>query len=202
MLGRHAHGAATRVLGPPARLLVRAGVRPDAVTVVGTVGVVAGALLLYPRGELWWGTVVVAVFALGDVLDGAMARVSGRGSDWGAYLDSTLDRVADAAVLSGLVVWFLGEGGRPIDGYLALGCLVTGFLVPYARARAGQLGWSVEAGVAERADRLLAVLLATGLTALVLPAWVLTVVLGLVLLASCATVVQRMSSVRRRALVG
>ena len=202
MLGRHAHGAATRLLGAPARTLLRAGVRPDVVTVVGSLGVVAGALLLYPRGELWWGSVVVAVFALGDVLDGAMARISGRTSDWGAYLDSTLDRVADAAVLAGLVVWFLGKGDRPLDGYLALGCLVAGFLVPYARARAGQLGWSVDDGLAERADRLLAVLLAAGLTGLFLPPWVLTAVLALVLVASTATVVQRMASVHHRTPVG
>lgn len=200
MLGRHAHEAATRLLDAPARLLLHLRVRPDMVTVLGTLGVVAGALLFYPRGELWWGSVVVGVFALGDLLDGAMARRSGRTRPWGAYLDSTLDRLADAAVLAGLVVWFLGAGGRPLDGYLALGCLVAGFLVPYTRARAGALGWSVEGGVAERADRLVAVLVTTGLTGLFLPAWVLTVVLALVLVASCATVAQRMAQVRRQAL--
>ena len=202
MLPRRVREAAARVLTPVAAALLRAGVRPDAVTVVGTAGVVAGALLLYPRGELWWGSVVVGLFALGDVVDGTMARLSGTAGPWGGYLDSTLDRVADGAVLGGLAVWFLGAGGRPLDGYLALGCLVAGSVVSYSRARAGSLGWHVDGGLAERADRLVWLLLATGFTGLLLPAWVLTAVLALVLAASCVTVVQRMTAARRQALVG
>ncbi|AXH95306.1 phosphatidylinositol phosphate synthase [Ornithinimicrobium avium] len=202
MLMRRGRGAATTVLAPVAAVLLRLGVRPDAVTVVGTVGVVAGALLLFPRGELWWGSVVVGLFALCDVVDGVMARLSGTAGPWGGYLDSTLDRVADGAVLGGLAVWFLGTGGRPLDGYLALGCLVVGSVVSYARARAGSFGWEVTGGLAERADRLVWVLVATGLTGLFLPAWVLTAVLALVLAASTVTVAQRMTAARRQALLG
>lgn len=202
MLPRRTRAAAARVLTPVAAVLLRAGVRPDVVTVAGTLGVVVCALLLYPRGELWWGSVLVGFFALGDVLDGTMARLSGTASPWGGYLDSTLDRVADGAVLAGLAVWFLGAGARPVDGYLALGCLVAGSVVSYSRARAGSLGWRVEGGLAERADRLVWLLLATGLTGLGLPAWVLTAVLALVLAASCLTVLQRMTAARRQALVG
>lgn len=202
MLMHRCRGVATTVLTPVATVLLRLGVRPDTVTVVGAVGVVAGALLLFPRGELWWGSVVVGVFALGDALDGLMARLSGTASPWGGFLDSTLDRVADAVVLVGLAVWFLGAGDRPLDGYLALGCLVAGSVVSYTRARAGALGWDVGGGLAERADRLVWVLLTAGLTGLFLPAWVLTAVLALVLAASGVTVAQRMTAARSQALVG
>ena len=200
MLNRYARGTFTRVFGPLARLLLRLGIHPDLVTVVGTLGVVVGALWFYPRGELWWGTLFITAFVFADLVDGTMARISGRASPWGAYLDSTLDRLGDAAVFGGLVLWFLGPGGRPVDGYLALACLVLGFLVSYAKARAESLGWRCEGGVAERADRLVAVLVTTGFTGLFLPGWVLTVVLALLALASLVTIVQRMGMVRRQAL--
>ncbi len=202
MLNRYARGAFTRVFTPLARLLLRLGVHQDVVTVVGTLGVVVGALGFYPRGELWWGTLFITAFVFADLVDGTMARLGGRSSRWGAYLDSTLDRLGDAAVFGGLVLWFLGDGDRPLDGVLALGCLVTGFLVSYAKARAEAFGWVCEGGIAERADRLVAVLVATGLTGLFLPAWVLTVVLALLLAASLVTVVQRMAAVRSQALAG
>ncbi|MFB9732574.1 MULTISPECIES: phosphatidylinositol phosphate synthase [Ornithinimicrobium] len=200
MLNRYARGTFTRVFGPLARLLLRLGIHPDLVTVVGTLGVVVGALWFYPRGELWWGTLFITAFVFADLVDGTMARISGRASPWGAYLDSTLDRLGDAAVFGGLVLWFLGPGGRPVDGYLALACLVLGFLVSYAKARAESLGWRCEGGIAERADRLVAVLVTTGFTGLFLPGWVLTVVLALLALASLVTIVQRMGMVRRQAL--
>ena len=200
MLNRYARGTFTRVFGPLARLLLRLGIHPDLGTVVCTLGVVVGALWFYPRGELWWGTLFITAFVFADLVDGTMARISGRASPWGAYLDSTLDRLGDAAVFGGLVLWFLGPGGRPVDGYLALACLVLGFLVSYAKARAESLGWRCEGGIAERADRLVAVLVTTGFTGLFLPGWVLTVVLALLALASLVTIVQRMGMVRRQAL--
>jgi CDP-diacylglycerol---glycerol-3-phosphate 3-phosphatidyltransferase len=202
MLNRYARGAFTRVFTPLARLLLRLGVHQDVVTAVGTLGVVVGALWFYPRGELWWGTLFITVFVFADLVDGTMARIAGRSSPWGAYLDSTLDRLGDAAIFGGLVLWFLGEGDRPVDGWLALGCLVAGFLVSYAKARAEGCGWECRGGIAERADRLVAVLVATGLTGLFLPAWVLTAVLAVLLGASLVTVLQRMLMVRRQALAG
>jgi CDP-diacylglycerol---glycerol-3-phosphate 3-phosphatidyltransferase len=200
MLNKLARGTFSRLFTPLARLLLRLGVHPDAVTVVGTLGVVVGALAFYPRGELFWGTIFITVFVFSDLVDGTMARLSQRASQWGAFLDSTLDRLGDAAVFGGLVIWFLGAGQRPVDAYLALACLVLGFLVSYSKARAESLGWRCEGGIAERADRLVAVLVATGLTGLFLPAWVLTVVLAALAVASLVTVLQRMTMVRRQAL--
>ncbi len=190
----------TRLLTPPARALLDAGVSPDAVTVVGTVGVVAGALVCYPRGQLFAGTLIVTAFVFSDTLDGTMARLSGRTSSWGAFLDSVLDRIADAAVFGGLVLWYAGGGDAMTTAALALLCLALGAVVSYAKARAEGLGMTADVGIAARTDRLVAVLLATGLVGLGLPDVVLTVVLGLLALASAWTVWQRVAEVRRQVL--
>jgi CDP-diacylglycerol--glycerol-3-phosphate 3-phosphatidyltransferase len=129
-----------------------------------------------------------------------MARASGRSSSWGAYLDSTLDRVGDAAVFGGLVLWYTGGGDDRLTAVLALACLVLGGVVSYAKARAEGLGMTANVGIAERADRLVAVLVTTGFVGLGLPDVVLTVVLALLALASLVTVVQRMLEVRGQAL--
>lgn len=196
----HLRTGAGRVFGPVADALLRAGVSPDAVTVVGTLGVVVTALWAYPTGHLLTGTLVIAVFVLSDLVDGLMARRSGRSGPWGAFLDSTLDRFGDAAVFTGLLLWLAGRGDDEVGAVLALACLVLGSIVPYARARAEGLGMTASVGIAERADRLALVLVAAALVGLGLPTVVLTVVLGLLAVASLVTVVQRMVVVRRQVL--
>jgi CDP-diacylglycerol---glycerol-3-phosphate 3-phosphatidyltransferase len=202
MLNRFARALFTRLLTPVARALLGVGISPDVVTLVGTIGVCVGALAFYPRGAFFWGTVVITLFVFSDTVDGIMARMSGRSSAWGAYLDSTLDRVGDAAVFGGLVLYYAGRtGGRSqLMSSLALACLVLGGVVSYARARAEGLGMRADVGIAERADRLVAVLLTTGLVGLGLPEVFLLVVLALLALASLVTVVQRVLTVRRQAL--
>src|SRR5690625_3254509 len=101
---RHLRPLFGRLLLPLGRLLARLGVTPTMITLLGALGVVASALFFYPRGQLYVGSVFITVFALLDMLDGAVARASGNESKWGAFLDSTLDRLSDAAILSGLVV--------------------------------------------------------------------------------------------------
>ena len=98
------------VLAPIVNLLLRLGVSPDVVTLVGTLGVAAGALAFYPRGELLVGTLVVVAFVFSDMVDGAMARKSGRASTFGSFWDSTLDRIGDAAIFGGLALYFAGPG--------------------------------------------------------------------------------------------
>lgn len=167
-------------------------------TVTGTLVVVVAALWLFPTGHLLAGTLVIAVFTLTDSLDGVMARRAGRSGPWGAFLDSTLDRFADAAIFSGLVLWFIGRGDDRATAVLALACLVLGSLVPYARARAEGLGMTAAVGIAERADRLVLVLVGTVLVGLGLPVAVLTVVLAILAIASAVTVGQRVATVRRQ----
>lgn len=208
MLNKYARAFFTGLFTPVARLLLRLGVSPDVVTLVGTIGVCVGALAFYPRGEFFWGTVVITLFVFSDMVDGIMARTSQRSSSWGAFLDSTLDRVGDAAVFSGLLLWYADqEGGRAqAMELLALACLVLGSVVPYARARAEGLGMTASVGIAERADRLVSVLVTTGLVGLYeltgfgLPEVVLLVVLAALTAASFVTVVQRMLTVRSQAL--
>jgi len=197
MFGR-LRAVVTKLFTPIAAFLLRIGVSPDAVTIVGTLGVVGSALWLFPTGHLFAATMAIMVFAFSDALDGVMARQAGRSGPWGAFLDSTLDRLADAAIFTGLIVWFVRtDSSWGIAAGLA--CLVLGSVVPYARARAEGLGMTASVGIAERADRLVVTLVATGLVGLGLPVAVLVVVLALLAVASAVTVVQRMATVRRQA---
>jgi len=200
MLNKYARALFTTIFTPVARLFLKLGISPDVVTIAGTLGVCFGALAFYPRHEFFWGTVVITLFVFSDTVDGVMARMSGRSGRWGAYLDSTLDRFGDSAIFGGLVLWYAGRGDDFLMAGLALACLILGSVVSYAKARAEGLGFSADVGIAERADRLVAVLVTTGLVGLGLPEVVLTVVLALLAVASLVTVVQRMLMVRRQAL--
>jgi CDP-diacylglycerol---glycerol-3-phosphate 3-phosphatidyltransferase len=191
-----------RLITPVARLLLRMGVGPDVVTFVGTVGVSVGALAFFPRGELAVGVLVVTAFVFSDMVDGQMARLSGRESAWGAFLDSTLDRIGDAAVFAGLVLWFAGGGDALWLAGLALYCLVMGNLTSYARARAEALGMQAKVGVAERSDRLVVILVATFFAGVLDFLPLLVGALLLLAVASTVTVAQRMLVVRRQALAG
>ena len=202
MLNRYLRDGLYRLLTPIANGLIRLGVSPDVVTVVGTLGVCFGALAFYPRHEFFWGTVVITLFVFADNVDGLMARTLGRSGPWGAFLDSVLDRLGDAAVFGGLVLWYAGDGDDLLMTSLALACLVFGAVTSYAKARAESVGMTANVGIAERADRLTAVLVATGFVGLGLPEVFLTVVLALLALASAWTVVQRILDVRRQALSG
>jgi CDP-diacylglycerol---glycerol-3-phosphate 3-phosphatidyltransferase len=184
-----------------ARGLVRAGVSPDVVTIIGTLGVIAGALAFYPNGNFFVGTLVISAFVFSDLIDGTMARMTQRSSTWGAFLDSTLDRLGDAAVFGGLVLWFAGDGDDLLLAGVALYDLVAGAAVSYAKARAEGLGMTADVGIAERADRLVAILLATGLSGLGVP-YILEATLWVLAVASTVTIGQRILVVRRQALSG
>lgn len=199
MLNRHARDAFGRVFTPLARLLLRLHVSPDAVTLAGTLGVTLGALILFPLGQLFWGVVVITAFVFSDVIDGLMARLSQRAGTWGGFLDSTLDRVQDAAVFGGLAFWFFGGGQSFATGALAVACLALGNIVSYARAKAESLGYAANVGIAERAERLVSTLVVAGLTGLGLPVAFLTWTLALLAAASAVTVVQRVLAVHRQA---
>lgn len=200
LLNRWARAGITKLFTPVAKFFVRLGISPDAITIVGTLGVMFGALAFYPRGELFWGTMVITAFVFSDSIDGIMARQLDRPSKWGAFLDSTLDRFADAAIFGGLVLWGYGVGLEPLVGHFALASLILGSIVPYARARAEGLGMHADVGIAGRADRLVVALVLTGFTGLGLPVIVLTVTLGLLAVAAFITVIQRVLTVRKQAL--
>jgi CDP-diacylglycerol--glycerol-3-phosphate 3-phosphatidyltransferase len=187
--------AVTRVIEPIARALSRIGVTPDAVTLFGTIGASASALFLLYRGELFWAALAVSAFALSDLFDGAIARISERGaSQWGGFLDSTCDRITDASILTGLTLYFVKDED-PL-AQLAIASIVIGNLIPYIRAKAESYGIACTVGIAERTERLGLTLTAIGLAGLGVPyalaigMWAL-VVLGLI------TVGQRIWVVRK-----
>lgn len=199
MLNRFARALFTRIFRPIAAFLVRRGVSPDVVTFIGTLGVAGAALGFYPFGEFFWGTVVITCFVFSDLIDGTMARMTDRSSRWGAWLDSTLDRVGDAAVFGGIAMYYAGDGDDLLLCGLALYGLAAGAVVSYARARAEGLGMTADVGVTERADRLVIVLVATGLHGLDVP-YVQAIALWYVAVGSTVTIVQRALAVRRQAL--
>ncbi|MBQ0984193.1 CDP-alcohol phosphatidyltransferase family protein [Streptomyces sp. F63] len=205
MLNKYARAFFTRVLTPFAALLLRLGISPDAVTLVGTGGVVAGALVFFPLGEFFWGTIVITLFVFSDLVDGNMARQAGRSSRWGAFLDSTLDRVADAAVFGGLALWYAGRGDDLLLSAIAIFCLASGQVVSYTKARGESIGLPVNVnGLVERAERLVITLVAAGLAGLHafgVPGIdiLLPIALWIVALGSAVTLGQRMVTVRREA---
>lgn len=199
MLNRYARSLFASIFTPIATLLIRAGLTPNAVTIIGTVGVCAGALAFYPRGELFWGTVLITAFVFSDLIDGLMARKMNRTSVLGGFLDSTMDRIQDGAVFLGLLIWFFTGGDFVALGVLAGTCLLLGSLVSYVRAKAEALGYTADVGLAERPERMVLTLVFTGFVGLGMSAWVLLGVLGLLAFASGVTIVQRMVGVYAQA---
>ena len=198
MFGVSVRPKVAKVLAPLVGGLARAGVTPDMVTVTGTLGAVGGAVFLIGTGELFWGAFTVTVFVLLDMLDGALARARGGGSLFGAVLDSTGDRAADAAIFGALAWWYAGAGDNRLLVLLALICLVLGVLTSYIKARAEGVGLPCEVGVVERTERLILVLTGTGFTGLGIP-YAVHVALWALLVGSAITVGQRVHAVYRAA---
>ena len=190
----------TKVVSPIANLLIKLGVSPDAVTLVGTLGVCAGARVFFPQGMLLTGVLVITAFVFSDLIDGHMARTMGRVSKFGAFWDSTLDRVGDGAIFIGLALYFAWEEPSRLYLVLCLVCLLMGGVTSYARSRGETLGFSVKVGIAERADRLVAILVMTGLSAIFDLPVLLYIALWALAVASTVTVVQRVWVVRKQAL--
>jgi CDP-diacylglycerol--glycerol-3-phosphate 3-phosphatidyltransferase/CDP-diacylglycerol--inositol 3-phosphatidyltransferase len=196
----------TNIWAPLGNLFLRWGLSPNTVTFVGTLGVVAGAVIFFPQGELFVGVLVITAFVFSDIIDGYMARASGQVSPFGAFWDSTLDRIGDAAIFGGLAMYYVGPGDNDWFAALAIYCLSMGSVTSYARARAESLGMQAKVGIAERADRLVSILVVTGASDLVNrlgvgedALWAIPITLGALALASTVTVVQRVLVVREQA---
>lgn len=188
-----------RIADPLVNALLRAGVTPDAVTATGTLGVTAAALVFFPRGSFLVGTLVITLFVLTDTIDGALARKRGTTSAFGAWLDSTCDRVADGAIFGGLVLWWAGHGHDDVLLAVTLFLLVGTQVVSYEKARAEGLGLTCNVGIAERPERLIIILVATGLVGFGVPEVLLTVALWLLAALTAITLGQRLREVRRQA---
>ena len=153
----------TALITPSCRFLLRIGITANWLTFIGAIGSSISALYFFSRGDFFLGTILVSLFALSDLFDGTMARLSEQGTTkWGALIDSTLDRVADAAIYAGVISYAISSDNTNL-ALLALLALITGALIPYIRAKAESLGIACSVGIAERAERLIIILTATGL---------------------------------------
>lgn len=191
-------GFYSALMTPGARLLAALGVGPDAVSWVGTLLVCGVALVCVPQGWLWQAALAIGILVLSDGLDGELARRTGKVSSFGAFLDSSLDRIADGVIVGATLLWLT----RAHDGLLwpgvALVALVMGQVTSYVKARAESVGFTCTGGIAARADRLLILLLGMLLCGVGVP-WALEVAVALLAVASSVTVAQRMGQVHRQA---
>ncbi len=153
----------TALITPSCRFLLRIGITANWLTFIGAIGSSISALYFFSKGDFFLGTILVSLFALSDLFDGTMARLSEQGTTkWGALIDSTLDRVTDAAIYAGVISYAISSDNTNL-ALLALLALITGALIPYIRAKAESLGIECSVGIAERAERLIIILTATGL---------------------------------------
>jgi len=190
MLQRSLRDPVARIIQPFVRFLVRIGVTANIISTVGGLGSTFAALHFFSRGEFFVGVLAVTFFVLFDLFDGAVARsTKSGGSKWGALLDSTLDRISDAAIFIGGLLFFL----KTSDSLTAIFLIAAtaSFLVSYIKARAESLSIECDGGIAERSERLLIVLVAYGLHGLGLN-YAMAIGMWLVAILSIITVLQRM----------
>ncbi|MGC7215607.1 phosphatidylinositol phosphate synthase [Mycobacteroides abscessus] len=185
-----------KITNPLASVLLRAGFTPDTVTIFGTAASVVAALTLFPTGHLFWGGMAVWLFAMFDMLDGAMARARGGGTRFGAVLDATCDRVADGAVFAGLVWWAAFGWGSTSLVVATLICMITSQVISYVKARAEASGLRADGGLIERPERLIIVLAGAILSGGFGVQWPLHTAMWVLAVASLVTVAQRMHAVR------
>ncbi len=193
-----------RIIDPLAAWLVRHRVGPNTITTIGTLTYIVGGAI-YASGHIrtagWW----VGLTAMFDVLDGKVARASGRSTVFGAFYDSTLDRVADGAVLGGLAVFFARNStlhelphwaGTPMVTVTILGIIGT-FLTSYTRARAESLGLDAKVGLMQRPERVVLLSAPQAFFGLALDGYVLMGIVALLCVTAWITAVQRVAYVHR-----
>jgi CDP-diacylglycerol--glycerol-3-phosphate 3-phosphatidyltransferase len=195
--------AASKATNPVGRALLRTGLTPNSVTIIGTLGSITAAVTLFPTDHLFWGAWAITAFVVFDMLDGAMARAQGGGTSFGAVLDASCDRIADGAIFGALAWWAIYTAESKPLLVATLIALVTSQVISYVKARAEASGLSANVGLIERPDRLVIVLVGAVLTGIgqhyevnwlaqtIHPAmWILAI-------ASVITVGQRLLEVRK-----
>ena len=182
----------SRVVDPVAVFLLRIGITPNGMTFFGSLGTSAMALWLWPQGEYFWGTMGVIAFIFSDLLDGTMARISKKSSQWGAFFDSTIDRVVDVALIGALLLSLLKSDDRL--AIVAFAALIGGFLVSYVKARAQAVSLECDGGFADRAERIIILLTAVGFAGLGVP-YILAIGIWILAISSVATFIFRVYQV-------
>jgi len=190
MLQRSLRDPVAKIIAPLVNTLIKLGINANTISTIGGLGSVFCALYFFPKGDFFIGVIWVAAFVLFDLFDGAVARASNQGvSNWGALLDSTLDRLSDAAIFVGALLYFIDKSDQLVPIIILVTC--ASFMVSYIKARAEALGIECNGGLAERSERLIIALTAYGLHGLGLDysiaigIWVLAII-------SIYTIAQRM----------
>jgi CDP-diacylglycerol--glycerol-3-phosphate 3-phosphatidyltransferase len=190
MLQESLRAPVTRLITPICRGLIKLGVSANMVTAAGAFFTILAAVLTFPQGRFFLGTMLIIIFVLFDLLDGTIARLSEKGSNaWGALLDSTLDRLTDAVIL-GSVLWYLIGQDDPLVPLVLL-TIVLGFLISYIKARAESLGIECNGGLAERTERIIIVLTTVGFAGLGIE-YIMGIGFWVLAIASLVTVIQRL----------
>ncbi len=196
MLGNHGRSITQVLFTPVAKVLARMGVTPNMVTYASAVVVAGLSFGLLARGYLALGGILLGIVLFADSIDGILARMTGASSKYGAFLDSTMDRITDGIVFGSLLWWAivgLPDGAiRTVTVISGIICMVAIGVVPYARSRAENFGVIAKVGIAERTDRLIIALVGAGFTDFGLPEVLFPIGMTWVAFASCVTVVQRM----------
>jgi CDP-diacylglycerol--glycerol-3-phosphate 3-phosphatidyltransferase len=187
-----------RVIEPVAAWLVRRRVHPNTITTIGTLCTV-GAGIIFATGHIRTGGWFLGITALFDVLDGTVARRTGRSSTFGAFYDSTLDRVSDGVLMGGLVVFYATHPVHTSDVMLVITLmgLIGMFLTSYTRARAEGLGLNASVGMLQRPERITLLSAPQAFFGLALNGWVLAFIVTLLSVTAWITAVQRMLYVYR-----
>ena len=187
-----------RVIEPFADMLVRSGISPNAITTIGTLFFILGGVI-YGSGHIMAAGWVIGLTALFDVLDGTVARRTGRTTTFGAFYDSTLDRVADGAVLGGIAFFFatnpVHHSARMV--FVTVAGIVGTFMVSYTRARAEALGLDAKVGVMQRPERVTLLSAPQAFFGLAFSGWVLTLIVTLLTVTAWITAFQRIAYVYR-----
>ena len=187
--------AVTRLINPLARTALRVGLTPNSVTILGALGLIISAAYFYSNEQYFVGTLVVTFFVLSDLFDGAMARISDKGAtSWGGFLDSTIDRVTDSAIVISLALPLIRN--EDVLAYPAIVALVTGILIPYIRAKAESFNIACSVGITERTERLIIILVAAGFHGLGVP-YILAIGIWSLAVLGLVTVFQRLQVVRK-----
>jgi len=187
--------AVTRLINPLARAALRVGLTPNSVTILGALGLIISASYFYSNEQYFVGTLVVTFFVLSDLFDGAMARISDKGATaWGGFLDSTIDRVTDSAIVISLALPLIRN--EDVLAYPATVALVTGVLIPYIRAKAESFDIACSVGITERTERLIIILVAAGFHGLGVP-YILAIGIWSLAILGLVTVFQRLQVVRK-----
>jgi CDP-diacylglycerol--glycerol-3-phosphate 3-phosphatidyltransferase len=161
------------LLEPLARLINRTGISPNLLTMIGFVLTVGVAYVL-ATGHLQIGGVLLAVAGLFDALDGTLARLAGKRSRFGAFLDSIVDRFSEAVIFMGLLVHYTQHGGRQ-ESFLVYATLVGSLMVSYARARAESIGVECKRGILTRFERAVVMVIGLILDQMLIALWILAV---------------------------